>query len=113
MVRVLVWRGLWALVLVAGAGSSTGDLLGHTIVLHDPDTGTSVSAYDGGANLLGTADGRGRVLAYTHGATAADLLRRKNASYDCGTIAGYNAEQRRGPNYCPEHRPGIGDGHRE
>ena len=69
--------------------TSISDLLGRTISSQDPDTGTTVSTYDDAGNLLGTADGRGRVLAYDYGTSSTDPLRRMTGQYDGGVIAGY------------------------
>ena len=73
--------------------TSISDMLGRTTSSQDPDTGTTVSAYDDAGNLLGTADGRGRVLAYDYGPANTDPQRRLAGSYDGGTIAGYTTLQ--------------------
>lgn len=52
------------------------DVLGRQISAVDPDTGTTMSSYDLGGNLLTSTDGRGTTLAYTY-----DSLSRKTAQY--------------------------------
>jgi RHS repeat-associated protein len=57
------------------------DLAGHDVTTADPDAGTTTTLSDPAGLVLATADGRGRVLAYTY-----DDVGRKTGEYDGGTI---------------------------
>ena len=61
------------------------DLAGHDVTTIDPDAGTTTKLSDPAGLVLATADGRGRVLAYTY-----DDLGRKTGEYDAGTITDRN-----------------------
>jgi RHS repeat-associated protein len=75
-----------ATTVTDGTGKNTWttrvtDLAGHATATTDPDTGTTTTLSDPAGLLLATADGRGRVLAYTY-----DNLNRKTGEFDGGTI---------------------------
>ncbi|MBS2531646.1 RHS repeat-associated core domain-containing protein [Catenulispora sp. NF23] len=69
--------------------TTTTDMLGRTTSSQDPDTGTTVTAYDNAGDVIGTADGNGQVLALSYGTAASDPLLRKAGEYNGGTITNY------------------------
>jgi RHS repeat-associated protein len=63
--------------------TTTGDLLGHSSTIVDPDTGTSKTLEDNDGNVIQTVSGNGATLSYYY-----DVLGRKTAEYNAPYVSG-------------------------